>query len=58
MFALLEKNGARMAVHSKSDLDYMMNRGWRKVVDVVPVETHAEESEPRQKRKYTRKAKQ
>ena len=59
MFQLIERQGERKAVYSKSDLDYMVRRGWKPVVlpvaalfqpkpePVAPVE--------RVKRKYTRK---
>ena len=52
MFQLIEKDGERKAVYSKSDLEYMTRRGWKPVVQQVaailkPVE--------RPKRKYTRK---
>lgn len=38
MFAILEKNGERKAVHSQRDLEYLMTRGWR-----VPAEPKAAE---------------
>ena len=58
MFQLIEKDGVRKGVHSKSDLEYMLNRGWKPVVQQVaailrPPEPVAVE---RVKRKYTRKA--
>jgi hypothetical protein len=31
MFAILEKNGERRAVHSVGDLSYMLARGWQKI---------------------------
>lgn len=57
MFQVLEKAGERKAVHSKDDLDYMLRRGWSKVVppanDAPPVVTV---EAVRVKRKYTRRA--
>lgn len=58
MFQLIEKDGQRKAVHSKSDLEYMTRRGWKPVVPQVaailrPPEPVAVE---RTKRKYVRKA--
>jgi hypothetical protein len=31
-FSLIEKNGERRAVYSKSDMDYMVGRGWKPVI--------------------------
>lgn len=59
MFQVIEKGSERKAVYSKSDLDYMLRRGWRKVsTDTVasPTEEPAPEDAPRTKRKYTRRA--
>lgn len=61
MFQLIERAGERKAVYSKSDLEYMIRRGWKPVVlpvaallkpkpEVTPIEPVE-----RVKRKYTRK---
>ena len=63
MFQLIERDGQRMGVHSKSDLDYMIRRGWKPVAQQVaailkPAQVaQADDVQPRQKRKYVRKAK-
>ena len=63
MFQLIELDGQRMGVHSKSDLDYMIRRGWKPVAQQVaailkPAQVaQADDVQPRQKRKYVRKAK-
>lgn len=57
MFQVIERFGERKAVYSKSDLEYMLRRGWRKVATdntSAPVEIAAEHPKP--KRKYTRRA--
>jgi hypothetical protein len=38
MFAVIEKNGERKAVHSNGDLAYMVARGW-KPVDIETKQT-------------------
>jgi len=57
MFQLIEKQGERKAVHSKSDLEYMQRRGWQPV-SVAPVaEVQPAPVVERVKRKYTKRAK-
>ena len=48
-FQIVEKDGTRKQVHSQSDLDYMMNRGWKvaefpkpKIEKPVELETFVE----------------
>lgn len=36
MFAIMEKNGEIMAVHSKDDFEYMERRGWKQKNEVKP----------------------
>jgi hypothetical protein len=64
MFRVLEKNGERRPVYSKSDLEYMAGRGWREVNLNTPGPMPEVASSPvpepdtaRAKRKYTRRAK-
>lgn len=33
-FVIMEKNGEAMAVHSKADYEYMVNRGWKRKQEV------------------------
>lgn len=55
MFQLIEKDGQRKAVYSKSDLEYMTRRGWKPVVLPVAALLKPPVVE-REKRKYTRKS--
>jgi hypothetical protein len=57
VFQLIEKAGERKAVHSKSDLEYMLRRGWHPIkADEPRVQpTDPEPEQPRVKRKYVRK---
>lgn len=57
MFQVIERFGERKAVYSKSDLEYMLRRGWRKVAtDTVTPDEPVTEEVPRVKRKYSRRA--
>ena len=59
MFKVLEKDGERRPVYSKSDLEYLAWRGWREVDLSNPkaeVERVVVHTPPVTKRKYTRRS--
>ena len=54
MFAVMEKRGALMPVHSKRDIDYLISRGWQIQAKAVPVVEEAEKVEIPQPKKRGR----
>ena len=55
MFRVLEKDGKRMPVYSRDDLEYMQRRGWSPVTLEPPRPSPETVPETHVKRKYTRR---